>query len=59
MLSALLEHLVEKPDQYQDEMVVFLYDEFGGLGIASRSHRGTGEMAVLPRELFCVCGEGA
>ena len=29
MLSALLEHLLEKPDQYQDEMIVFPYDEFG------------------------------
>lgn len=29
MLSALLEHLLEKPDQYQDEMIVLLYDEFG------------------------------
>jgi transposase len=28
MLEALCEHLVEKPDLYQDEMVVFLWDEF-------------------------------
>ena len=28
MLSALLEQLIEKPKLYQDEMVIFLYDEF-------------------------------
>jgi hypothetical protein len=28
MLEALREHLFEKPDLYQDEMVVFLWDEF-------------------------------
>ena len=31
MLEALREHLFEKPDQYLDEMVVFLWDEFGVL----------------------------
>jgi len=29
MLDALREHLLEKPGLYQDEMAVFLYDEFG------------------------------
>jgi hypothetical protein len=28
MLDALLQHLLEKPDQYLDEMEVFLWDEF-------------------------------
>jgi hypothetical protein len=28
MLSALLERLIEKPELYQDEMALFLYDEF-------------------------------
>jgi transposase len=28
MLDALREHLLEKPGLYQDEMVIFLYDEF-------------------------------
>ena len=28
MLSALCDHLLEKPDQYLDEMAVFLWDEF-------------------------------
>jgi hypothetical protein len=28
MLSALLEQLVEKAELYQDEMVIFLYNEF-------------------------------
>jgi hypothetical protein len=28
MLSALLERLIEKPELYQDEMAMFLYDEF-------------------------------
>ena len=31
MLSALCERLIEKPDMYQDEMVLFLYDEFDTL----------------------------
>jgi hypothetical protein len=28
MLGALCEHLLEKPGLYQEEMVVFLWDEF-------------------------------
>jgi hypothetical protein len=28
MLAALCEHLLEKPELYQDEMAVFLWDEF-------------------------------
>ncbi|KAK8036601.1 hypothetical protein PG991_001738 [Apiospora marii] len=28
MLKALLDHLVEKPETYQDEMAVYLFDEF-------------------------------
>ncbi len=28
MLDALCEHLLEKPELYQDEMTVFLWDEF-------------------------------
>jgi transposase len=31
MLEALWEHLLEKPDQYLNEMAVFLWDEFGTL----------------------------
>jgi hypothetical protein len=31
MLSALLEQLIEKPELYQDEMAIFLYDEFDAL----------------------------
>lgn len=31
MFEALCEHLLEKPDQYLDEMAVFLWDEFGAL----------------------------
>jgi hypothetical protein len=31
MLSALLEQLIEKPELYQDEMAIFLYDEFDTL----------------------------
>ena len=33
MLSALLEQLIEKPELYQDEMVIFLYNEFDVLVI--------------------------
>ncbi len=28
MLKVLLEHLVAKPDLYQDEIAIYLYDEF-------------------------------
>ena len=35
MLSALLENLVEKPDLYLDEMMVFLWDEFQHLVMTS------------------------
>jgi arginine repressor len=28
MLEALYERLIEKPGMYQDEMAIFLYDEF-------------------------------
>ncbi len=31
MIDALCQHLLEKPDQYLDEMVVFLWDEFNVL----------------------------
>lgn len=31
MLNALLERLIEKPGLYQDEMIIFLYDEFDTL----------------------------
>jgi hypothetical protein len=30
-LSALCDRLIEKPDMYRDEMVVFLWDEFDTL----------------------------
>jgi hypothetical protein len=39
MLDALLEHLLEKPGLYLDEMVVFLYDEFGAFVTKSSIHR--------------------
>jgi transposase len=35
MLDALREHLLEKPGLYQDEMAIFLYDEFSVLVIIS------------------------
>ena len=28
MLSALLEQLIQKPELYQDEMAIFLFNEF-------------------------------
>ena len=39
MLSALLKRLIEKPELYQDEMVVFLYDEFDVLVTTSSISR--------------------
>jgi len=40
MLTALREHLLEKPGLYRDEMAVFLYDEFGILVAVSSISRG-------------------
>jgi transposase len=39
MLSALCDRLIEKPDMYRDEMVVFLWDEFNTLVTASSISR--------------------
>jgi transposase len=39
MLEALREHLLEKPDQYLDEMAVFLWDEFDALVATSTISR--------------------
>jgi hypothetical protein len=39
MLDALRERLLEKPGLYQDEMAVFLYDEFSVLITTSSIHR--------------------
>jgi hypothetical protein len=35
MLEALHEHLFEKPDLYQNDMVVFLWDEFRVLELST------------------------
>src|ERR1700709_2918691 len=37
MLDALCEHFIEKPQLHQDEMVLFLLDEFGGPPISTQS----------------------
>ena len=39
MFDALCEHLVEKPHLYQDEMVLFLLNEFSGPPISTQSIR--------------------
>jgi hypothetical protein len=39
MLDALREHLLEKPELYQDEMAIFLYDEFNVLVTTSSISR--------------------
>jgi transposase len=39
MLKALCEHLIEKPDMFQDEMVIFLWDEFSILVTTSSISR--------------------
>ena len=39
MLSELLEQLIEKPELYQDEMGIFLYDEFDVLVTTSSISR--------------------
>ena len=40
MLDALLERLLEKPGMYQDEMAVYLFDEFNVLVNTSAISRG-------------------
>jgi transposase len=45
MIEALREHLLERPDQYLDEMAVFLWDEFevlASLSTISRSLKSIG-----------------
>lgn len=39
MLKVLLDHLLEKPDLYQDEMAIYLYDEFEVLVTTSNISR--------------------
>jgi hypothetical protein len=50
MLEALLEHLLEKPDLYQDEMAVFLYDEFHVLVTIPTISRASGVGPLCPRK---------
>jgi transposase len=40
MGDALREYLLENPDTYQDEMVLFLLDEFGGPPLSIQSIKG-------------------
>ena len=41
MLTALCDHLVEKPDEDLDSMALFLLDEFGKLRVIVRGQRLT------------------
>jgi hypothetical protein len=45
MLDALCEHLLERPDQYLDEMVVFLWDEFAVLVTKSSVSRALARLS--------------
>lgn len=40
MLEALFEHLLEKPELYQDETALFLYDEFAVIVMVHSISRG-------------------
>ena len=48
MLDALREHLLEKPDIYLDEMVVFLWDEFEALVTTSTISRALASIKWSP-----------
>jgi hypothetical protein len=52
MLSALLNRLIEKPDMYQDEMAVFLFDEFDVLVTTQSISRERGPATCLPGTLW-------
>ncbi len=57
MLSALLEHLLEKPDQYQDKIVVFLYNEFGVLLTTSTISRALKSVGWSKKASRCIAKE--
>jgi transposase len=58
MLSALLEQLIEKPKLYQDEMVIFLYDEFDVLVTTPSISRALASAGWSKKAVRCVAKEG-
>jgi hypothetical protein len=57
MLSALLEQLIEKPELYQDEMAIFLYDEFEVV-VTTPTICGALASAGWSKKAACVCKWG-
>lgn len=57
MLSALLEQFVEKPELYQDEMVIFLYNEFDVLVTTSSISRALASAGWSKNAARCVAKE--
>jgi flagellar motor switch protein FliM len=54
MLSALLEQLIERPELYQDEMAIFLYDEFEA-AVTTPTLCGALASAGWSKKAACVC----
>jgi hypothetical protein len=57
MLQALCDHLLEKPDLYQDEMVVFLWDEFRVCVITFSIGRALASMGWFKKTTWRVAKE--
>jgi Winged helix-turn helix len=57
MLDALREHLLEKPGLYQDEMAIFLYDEFGVLVTIPNISRALKSIGWTKKATRHVAGE--
>jgi transposase len=57
MLDALREHLVEKPSMYLDEMVVFLWDDFGVLVTPSTISRALASIGWSKKMFRQIAGE--
>jgi hypothetical protein len=58
MLDALRERLLEKPGSYRDEMVVFLYDEFGILVTVSSISRALASVGWTKKTIRHVGDHG-
>jgi transposase len=57
MLSTLLEQLIEKPELYQDEIVIFLYDKFDVLVTTPSISRALASAGWSKKNIHCVAKE--
>lgn len=57
MLDALRERLIEKPQMYLDEMIVFLFDDFGVLVDASTISRALTSISWSKKKMRQIARE--